>query len=322
MNFETIDTPKVAAGIVLYKPNNERFEKCIASLQNQVDKIFVFDNTPEGTKDKIIDYTVYRWEGENKGIAYALNQITEAAKNSGFEWLITMDQDSIMPHGLVASYKEQIVEHPALGIVCPQVIDKRRPYLHAKVDPEAEYIESCITSASCMSICAWEKIGKFDEWLFIDLVDNEYCKRLIASGYKILRLNDWTLDQQFGKIELKSKQTQKFWLWVSKALKNENFAKFSYKKHVDPMRVYYTNRNIIYVNRKMKHYGKVGYKNYNCKGYLGFLICFVLPSILRAQDKSAVMKAVRKGFLDGIKQGVQPWHAAPRGNDQHAGNLS
>ena len=39
-------------------------------------------------------------------------------------------------------------------------------------------------------IDAWEQIGKFDEWLFIDLVDNEFCKRLIVSGYTILRLNE------------------------------------------------------------------------------------------------------------------------------------
>ena len=275
---------KIAAGVVLYHPDMIRLEKCIENLKKQIDKIYIFDNSEE--KIKINNaFVVYMTEEKNKGISYALNKIMRRAKMDGFNWVMTMDQDSIIPDGMIEGFEECIALHPDVGIICPQVIDKRRIYSVAQKSEEAVYVDFCITSASCTSIEAWEKCGEFDEWLFIDLVDNEFCKRIRASGYKILRLNKWVLDQEFGKIIPKSERKQQFWLAVSKILQNQNFAKFSYKKIVSPLRVYYTNRNIIYVNKKMRQYGSVGYENYNCKGYLGFIISFMIPSILRAQDK-------------------------------------
>ena len=122
-----------------------------------------------------------------------------------------------------------------------------------------------------------------------------------------MKLNRWILDQEFGKIIPKSDKVQKIWIKVSKILHNQNFAKFSYKKFVSPMRVYYTNRNIIYLNKKMKKYGKVGYENYNCRGYVGFIVSFMLPSILRAQDKKKVIRATIQGIKDGRDAKVREW---------------
>ena len=299
---------KIAVGIVLYQPDMARLKQCVANLEKQVDKIYVFDNSEKGTNLND-EHIVYMTEGKNRGIAYALNKIMEKAQIDDFDWVVTMDQDSIVPDGMISGFRKCIALHSDVGIICPQVIDKRRVYSVAERNKEEVYIDFCITSASCTSIEAWEKCGKFDEWLFIDLVDNEFCKRIRMRGYKIIRLNEWVLDQEFGKIIPKSEREQKFWLAVSKVLHNQNLAKFSYKKFVSPLRVYYTNRNIIYVNKKMKKYGHVGYENYNCKGYPGFIISFMIPSILRAQDKKAVFKATVKGICDGKESQPVEWSA-------------
>lgn len=296
----------VVAGIVLFNPELTRLMDCIENLKRQVSKIYIFDNSSMATHIND-DSIVYITEYKNKGIAYALNRIMEKAQKDGFEWVITMDQDSIVPCGMISGFKESIRSHANLGIVCPQVIDKRRAYLVAENNEQESYVDFCITSAACTSVEAWERCGKFDEWLFIDLVDNDFCKRIILNGYKILKLNKWVLDQEFGKIVPKSQRIQKFWMKVSKILHNQNFAKFSYKKFVSPLRVYYTNRNILYINKKLKKYGAVGYENYNCKGYLGFIVSFMLPSILRAQDKIAVIKATFDGIVDGAKSNPEQW---------------
>lgn len=300
----------IAAGIVLYNPDIIRFKECIEQLLKQVEKIYIFDNSTEFDNVPISDKIIYLSESKNTGIAHALNIIMSAAKEDGFEWIITMDQDSIIPAGLVDAYKEAIGRVNEIGIVCPQVIDRRRAYMEVKTTPKEEYVEFCITSASCTSVEAWEKVGKYDEWLFIDLVDNDFCKRLILSGYKILKLNGMVLNQEFGKIIPQKERIQKFWIGMSKLLHNQNVAKFSYKKIVSPMRIYYTCRNIIYVNKKLCNYGPIAYRdNYNCNSYVGFVICFILPSILRAQDRIAVLKASIKGTLDGKRKEVAAWKA-------------
>lgn len=302
---------KIAVGIVLFNPDLKRFKRCIDKILHQVEKVYIFDNSSVELNIDFDSNIVYKSLKYNHGISYALNEIMRMAKEDGFDWVVTMDQDSIIPDGIINEYLNNIKEKEnEIGIICPQVIDKRRSYMKVKTSPEKEYINECITSASCTSIKAWEAVGGFDEWLFIDLVDNEFCKRLVVSGFKILRLNNWVLDQEFGKIVPKSEKKQKFWILISKILRNENFAKFSYRKFVSPMRVFYTNRNIIYVNRKMKLYGKTGYENYNCKSYIGFLMSFSLPSLLRAQEKRKVLIAICKGIYFGLKKDVDPWKAS------------
>jgi GT2 family glycosyltransferase len=233
----------------------------------------------------------------------------EQAEEDGYSWVLTMDQDSVLPDGMVEDFIKYTGTNENVGIICPQVIDKRRAYMQVDKSEEIKYLDMCITSASCTSISAWKVVGKFDEWLFIDLVDNEFCKRLIASGYKILQVNKWVLDQEFGKIIPKSKRKQRFWIEVSRIFHNENIAKLSYKKYVNPLRVYYTNRNIIYVNKKLRKYGMVAYENYNCKEYIGFWVCFNIPSILRAQSKIEVVKAIIRGVKDGTEVCVDEWVA-------------
>lgn len=299
---------RIAIGIVVYNPDQERFKVCLESIHKQIDKVYIFDN---GNESIHIENGV-KWikEDGNKGLSYALNRIMDYAKEDGYEWLITLDQDSIVPDGMIRAFAEVIDKGSNIGIICPQVIDLRRSYMKVKDEPEIEEVNFCITSGSCISTAVWEKVGRFDEWLFIDLVDNDFCKRVVESGYHIIRLNNYVLNQEFGKIVPKSEKIQKFWIKVSNIMHNENFAKLSYKKIVDPKRIYYTNRNIIYVNRKLNRYGLVGYKeNYNCNNYYGFWISFVIPSVLRADDKIEVIKAVIKGCRDGRKKTVNTWIA-------------
>lgn len=301
----------IAAGIVLYKPDNiDRVHACIAAVSKQVEQIYIFDNGtnldavfPNGLREKV----KYLTEKENKGIAYALNRILEQAVSDGYLWVLTLDEDSIIPEGMIEDFSKYLGVDDKLAVVCPQVIDKRRTYMDVVQEEGTKYLEMCITSATCISTAIWNSVGKFDEWLFIDLVDNEFCKRLIESGYRILQIKKWVLDQEFGKIVPKSKKKQAFWLKASRLFNNRNIAKFSYKKTVSPQRVYYTCRNIIYVNKKLKRYGKTAYENYNCKGYFGFLISFVIPSILRANRKIQVLIAATTGTYDGLKKHVEPW---------------
>lgn len=302
---------KIAAGVIVFNPTDKmRFQKCIQSILYQVKKLYIFDNSTQDTDLDLPSSAIYMTCGKNMGIAYGLNCIMRTAKEDGFGWVITIDQDSILPDKMVHEYKRYVGTNDRLAIICPQVIDVRRAYMKIEKGKKEQYVHGCITSASCTSLTAWEKVGGFDEWLFIDLVDNEFCKRLIASGFQILRLNKLVLNQEFGKIIPKTFKKQQFWIRMGRLFHNENIAKFSYKKFVDPMRVYYTNRNIIYVNRKLRKYGSTAYDNYNCKNYLEFIFCFSLPSLLRAQEKKKVFQAIICGIVDGLKKNVDPWTAS------------
>lgn len=300
---------KIAAGIVLYNPEDqERVEKCIAKICSQTEHVYLYDNSTEKIDIVVPGNTEYMGGDGNRGLAYALNRIMEKADADGYVWVVTMDQDSLIPASLVEEYLEYTCQHD-VGVICPQVVDVRRAGMGPGCgEPCTEYVDFCITSASCISVEIWKKVGKFDEWLFVDLIDNDFCRRVVCSDFKIMRINNMVLDQEFGKITPKTYRQQRFWVELARILHNKNIAKLAYKKYVSPLRVYYSSRNIIYVNRKLKKYGPVGYKeNYNCHGWLGFLFCFAVPSILRAQDKCKVTAAFIKGTAEGLASRPTEW---------------
>lgn len=85
---------KLAGVVVLYQPSNEVI-KNIHTYLPYLDRLYVVDNSSENHsniyKDKKIQYI---FNGKNLGIAAALNIGAKEAIKYGFEWLLTMDQDS------------------------------------------------------------------------------------------------------------------------------------------------------------------------------------------------------------------------------------
>jgi rhamnosyltransferase len=303
----------IYAGVILYNPNQKRLMKNINAIIDQVDKLIVYNNGISSecslmlqklNKEKII----FLGSGKNRGMSIALNEIMNVSKKLGAEWVITMDQDSISPDNLVDTFKKRM-DKKDVGIICPRFIDKRRFYMtEENYTSEDSYVDRCITSASCTRISAWEDVGKYDDFLFIDLIDNDFSKRMRIKGWKVLKVNSILLDQELGDITPKSPSTIAFYRGLIKHIKNRNLAtnvaKLSYKKNVSPMRVYYTNRNIIYLNKKLFNYGGIGYTSYGCNNYFQFMIIFNLAAFVRGKEKMKILKAIIKGIRDGKRSKV------------------
>lgn len=292
---------KVVAGLVMFNPDRERFLECLNIVLSQFDKLIVFDNV--GDNEHMFDgleRVVYFTEHANKGIAYGLNKIMEQAEIMGYEWVVTLDQDTVIPNDMASSFTA-FTHLDNVAIISPQVIDKRRKYLKLNESTkEIVDVDFCITSASCTNVSIWRKIGGFDEKLFIDFVDNDYCKRVRLLGCRILQIPSLVIDQQFGNITLKSPRKVRFYMWLSRVMNNKNIAKLTYHKEVSPLRVYYVHRNLIYLNKKFVDYGGIGYENFYCKSFVGFLLYFTLPSLVRGSQKLKILKAIVKGLKDGI----------------------
>ncbi|MEJ0107143.1 MAG: hypothetical protein WDO19_33470 [Bacteroidota bacterium] len=55
-----------------------------------------------------------------------------------------------------------------------------------------------ITSGSLIQLDAWKETGGYNETLFIDEVDHEYCYRVKEKGYKVIQVNHVILNHQLG----------------------------------------------------------------------------------------------------------------------------
>ncbi|PAF15377.1 glycosyltransferase, partial [Terribacillus saccharophilus] len=135
------------------------------------------------------DKTKYLPLRENMGIAHALNKGIDFAKEKRARWLLTMDQDSSFSSDEFAEYKAYINQlSKSLNSSAIFTPIHGVEYLSGKGD--FEVVETAMTSGNMIDINKIDEIGYFNERLFIDSVDHEYCYRVKNSGYRVYRLNN------------------------------------------------------------------------------------------------------------------------------------
>ena len=294
---------QVCAGIVLFNPNLDRLAQNVEAISLQVGLVLCFDNGSRNVEDvmkllsRFSNVRVIEG-GNNLGIPVALNRMAKVAKESGFSWFVSLDQDSVCPGDMVEKLMSfQNFEH--IGVICPRFVDSRRPQ---EESPKGVWcdVEDCITSGMLMRLDVFDCIGGMDEELFIGFVDDEYCYRLKLSGYRIVQVNTVVLDHELGDIT--PSRLAGLWLMLGGLLHSKKVKALSYKRKVNPMRVYYGTRNAIYLEKKYRHYGNPMFTRKAA-------IENGVSNILRAQDKKAVVAAFRKGLRDGDSCEVAPWKA-------------
>ncbi|WP_407384945.1 glycosyltransferase family 2 protein [Holdemanella porci] len=230
----------ISAGIVLFNPDIKRLKENIDAVIIQCTHLYLVDNgsgNVDEVKGLLNQYNQSKifilWNRENQGIAKALNQLTSAAQKEGFDWILTLDQDSVVPSNIVGEF-EKYINNSSVGILCPIICDRNKDE-EIKINEDCTEIDECITSGSLLNIKAWSEIGGFDERMFIDGVDFDICYRLRQRGYKIYCIHSVVLLHELGHIEY-----HRFLFW-----------KVLVKNH-SVFRKYYIARNIIYVAKKRK----------------------------------------------------------------------
>lgn len=227
---------KRIAGIVLYNPEVERLKENIGAIIPQVDELLLVENGSCDTSflnqfEDIEKVVIIRNNG-SKGVAYALNQILEYASINGYEWALTLDQDSVCPDNLINLYSEYI-DDETVGMICPRVKDRNFGEIEYSCQLRSQIVDSAITSASMLRISAWRDCGGFWNDLFIDMVDFDICWSLQEKGYKIVQVNDTVLYHEIGHGKMVR-------------FRGKDVAIYNHS----PFRDYYIVRNSIAVGRK------------------------------------------------------------------------
>ena len=117
--------PKFAAGIVLYNPKQEQLEKNITHIIDQVDRLYLVDNGSDHIEEVRRKYegdprVLILSMGENKGIAAALNRMMAEGEAEGFDWVLTLDQDSICESDLLQKYAPYL-DFDKVAMITPYV---------------------------------------------------------------------------------------------------------------------------------------------------------------------------------------------------------
>ena len=89
---------KILCTIILFQPNWDNVKSLLEDMSKYIDDFFLWDNTPDGCgKDNFLGYIISRKKnagGGNVGLSQAYNEAWIYASKYGYDYLMTMDQDS------------------------------------------------------------------------------------------------------------------------------------------------------------------------------------------------------------------------------------
>ena len=239
----------VSAVIITYNVEND-FKNRINKLKGKVNEIIVVDN---GSKAETIsmlkelekEITIIYLE-KNKGIAYALNKGIKYSIEKGYDWILTLDHDSIVTDNMINNmlkcyegFEGELKEKVAM-LVPVHVEEKEHENNHVINNEEVAsklYTEVLteITSGALTKSSIYKNVGLYDEKLFIDLVDHDYCLALNKKGFKVIQVNSAVLIHNLGD-----------------SIKKSILGLKMIPTNHSPLRRYYMSRNIHYIWDKYK----------------------------------------------------------------------
>jgi rhamnosyltransferase len=233
----------IAGSVILFNPKNEEINN-ISTYSHMLKKVYVFDNTENYNNKFLFDEyknVVYYGGMENKGISKILNEACKKSIEDGFDYLLTMDQDSSFAEENLIEYFDSILNFEnasnvsMFGLKFDENVIKLK-----KKNPNFEYKSELITSGSVVNLKLFNKIGGFDENLFIDGVDIDYCLNSISKGFLIVQFQNIYFKHCLG---VPVEQASIFSLFLIK------------KKRIihSYTRIYYMQRNSMYLTEKYKN---------------------------------------------------------------------
>lgn len=207
---------EVRAVIVTFNPDLTRLALAVESLRPQVQHVTIVDNG-SGNVDAISSLcdehsgVEFLGLGDNRGIGAALNAGVRRSLAANPAWILTMDQDTVVFQDDVASILAAVDSlapryRDRVGILAmraqpqPSSIWITRYADRLQVIKRLEMFEErrgVITSGNLVRADVARRVS-FDEQLFIDQVDFEFCYTVRRLGYHVLLHEKISMDHVLG----------------------------------------------------------------------------------------------------------------------------
>jgi rhamnosyltransferase len=286
--------PCIAGVVVLYECDADIVAN-LSTYADDLDMLVVVDNSRARTRavEALVashrDAT-YVFNGANLGVAAALNIGADWALARGAAFLLTMDQDSGFHQVPFRTFRDCVLSLPFvadLAVAAPTFLADAP----AATDCSAIDRDTVITSGNLVHLGNFARIGRFDERLFIDEVDHDYCLRARDMCLRVVELPAIRLQHRLGEPRTVSV--------LGKA--------FHWNVH-GPIRHYYMVRNGLYMLSKHRQ----RHMRY-CLVRLVRLTRTVAAALMLAPARRRRLAMVAQGVRDYFGDRMGKWQAPPDG---------
>jgi rhamnosyltransferase len=280
----------ICAVIVTYFPDLDFFKR-LETVVAQVPQAVIVDNGSSASCVELLDRIANRFSIHlvlnplNQGLASGLNAGVRWAASQGFQWALTLDQDTTVAPDMVETLAALVNCYPSpgrLAVVGSNFRDKvngaifREPVSTAIGFP-GRAMASVLTSGSLISVPVFQSLGGFRDDFFIDCIDHEYCLRARSRGYHVVLTSKPVMEHGIGHL------TAHRLLWRKVNTSNHS-----------PLRRYFTFRNMVIVTREyfLKEPGWIVYALWGLAKSLILIFLF-------ETDRITKLKFILRGCLDG-----------------------
>jgi rhamnosyltransferase len=215
---------RIASVTVALDPDPRRLLLQLRALEGQVDEAIVVDNASRNDALRVLEGSRLPHRvvslPTNHGVAHGFNAGIAAAAREGATHVLLLDHDSVPMPGMVQTLRAVLDEKRSRGVKVaaagPRICDMRDhrelPFIrlgwlrnhHMRPHGGADVIacDFLISSGTLVPFDAYRELGPFDESLFVDNVDLEWCFRARSRGYALFGVGAARLDHRLGDTRL------------------------------------------------------------------------------------------------------------------------
>lgn len=178
--------------------------------------VLIWDNSPtsHAIPDGLSFPLEYRHTGENLGVSGAYNGAAKFASDRGAQWLLLLDQDTVLPPEFLArmlGYARRLASEPRIAAVAPTVMmgqSRISPKITSRwgrsVDPPAGFLGEearelvLVNTGLLLRLEALSQIGGFDPNFWLDFSDRYLCYMLARKGFSAWLAADIQLEHHIS----------------------------------------------------------------------------------------------------------------------------
>jgi GT2 family glycosyltransferase len=218
------------AVIVVYKMSPLRTPSFLALREAQQTvpagrlalRILLYDNSCNGEDPgPMPDGVSYTATTQNSGLADAYNQAILYAVEHGYDWLLTLDQDTALPPGFllrVIEIASKVADDLSIAAITPLIIDGGRThspywfscgvlprYYRARDVGVPARDTYAFNSASTFRVTALTAVGGYSPWFWLDYSDGYIFRQLHRHKMRVFVAGDIEVAHHFSLTDLESR---------------------------------------------------------------------------------------------------------------------
>ena len=187
-------------------------------------KVLIADNTPGGQRvERLPESIQYRAYPDNPGLVVPYNLAMAQAELEGYQWLLTLDQDTDLPIGYIEDFAAQariLEQEQRVAAIVPRIIDHGRPISPIRfvggflpkivTSPTTITLgpdSTALNSAALVRVSALREVGGYDENFPLNNSDTAMFHRLDKAGYRIALAGKVVVQHELAIMQRRERMT-------------------------------------------------------------------------------------------------------------------